>query len=79
MIEYGEYYDGDNGTRTVKLGDQGKDVKTIQRYFGLEDDGYYGPITEAKVKEWQPTRDLEADGVFGIKSWNELRRVLDNF
>jgi peptidoglycan hydrolase-like protein with peptidoglycan-binding domain len=79
MTEYGDYYEGDYGTRAVKLGDQGKDVKLIQRYFGLEVDGYYGPITEAKVKEWQPTRDLEADGIFGMKSWNEVRKVLKNF
>ena len=60
--------------RTIRRGVTGEDVKTIQKYFGLDADGVYGRGTMAKVKEWQIMNGLYADGVFGSGSrakWNQ--------
>ncbi len=57
------------GSRVVKLGSAGDDVKTVQRWHGLEPDGYFGPQTEAKVKATQSRNGLEVDGVVGANTW----------
>ena len=38
---------------TIKLGSKGEDVKVLQKYLGLTQDGNFGPMTDKKVKEWQ--------------------------
>jgi GH24 family phage-related lysozyme (muramidase) len=54
---------------TIKLGSKGEDVKVLQKFLGLNPDGDFGPMTEKKVKEWQKSKGLVADGVIGAKSW----------
>ena len=54
---------------TIKLGSKGEDVKVLQKYLGLNADGNFGSMTDKKVKEWQKSKGLVADGVIGPKSW----------
>lgn len=54
---------------TIKLGSKGDDVKVLQKYLGLTQDGNFGPMTDKKVKEWQKSKGLVADGIIGPKSW----------
>ncbi|MCK6506981.1 peptidoglycan-binding protein [Myxococcota bacterium] len=51
--------------RTLKLGASGEDVKALQRFLGLEDDGDFGPGTKAALAAWQARQGLEGDGVAG--------------
>ncbi len=60
------------GSRVVKLGSAGDDVKTVQRWHGLEADGYFGPQTEAKVKATQTRNRLAVDGVVGPDTWRVM-------
>ena len=54
---------------TIRLGSKGEDVKILQKYLGLNPDCNFGPNTDKKVKEWQKSKGLVADGVIGSKSW----------
>ncbi len=54
--------------RTLKIGLRGEDVKSLQSLLGITTDGIYGKGTAAKVKEWQASNGLKADGSFGAES-----------
>ena len=54
---------------TIKLGSKGEDVKVLQKFFCINPDGDFGPMTEKKVKEWQKSQGLKVDGVIGPNSW----------
>lgn len=56
----------------LKLGSKGEQVKMLQRFLGLGDDGNFGPKTETAVKAWQSKNGLTADGVVGPKTWGEM-------
>ena len=56
----------------IKQGSKGGDVKILQKYLGLTQDGVFGPVTDKAVKEWQIKNGLTADGVVGNKSWLKL-------
>lgn len=45
--------------------DRGEEVKTLQRLLGVTDDGIFGAVTEATVKEWQSAHGLYPDKVVG--------------
>jgi hypothetical protein len=51
------------GSRTLKRGNTGADIKVLQRFLGIEDDGVYGPITEARVKWYQGERHMKKTGI----------------
>lgn len=77
--EYGEWYKGAAGTRTLSKFDAGEDVKKLQyilnRWYGvldLDEDGYFGQDTEDGVKYLQGRAGLTADGVCGPKTWSVL-------
>jgi Putative peptidoglycan binding domain len=63
---------------TLKPGDTGPQVRVLQRalntlgYAVGTVDGFYGPKTEAAVKEFQQAAGLTADGVFGPQSLNAM-------
>lgn len=44
-------------------------VRGWQQFLGIETDGYFGPITEQKVKDFQALFGLEADGIIGPDTW----------
>ena len=43
----------------------GEPVKWLQRRLGINDDGDFGPRTEAHVKQFQTANGLFADGKVG--------------
>ena len=56
----------------LKKGSKGEDVKKLQTKLGLNADGSFGPMTEAKVKEWQAANGLTADGIVGDGTWGKM-------
>jgi putative chitinase len=56
----------------LKIGSTGEDVKRLQRFLGLKDDGSFGSLTETKVKEFQIKNNLTADGVVGDGTWGKM-------
>lgn len=71
-IKWGAYAKVRAGTRTVRVGSRGDDVRFLQRWLGLPDDGYYGRATETKVKAYQRMRALTVDGVVGPITWRNI-------
>ena len=58
--------------KTLKCGDKGSDVKTVQRRLNLYVDGIFGPITLEAVKLFQKENGLIVDGVVGSTTWGAL-------
>lgn len=63
--------------KTIKKGSKGDDVVVLQHLLNVEGhkvtiDGEFGSKTEAAVKLFQETHDLEADGIVGEKTWAAL-------
>jgi peptidoglycan hydrolase-like protein with peptidoglycan-binding domain len=65
--------------QTIKLGDNGDDVKRLQRVFARSKvlafdgvDGVFGPQTEQAVKDFQQSNGLVADGVVGPVTWSKV-------
>jgi len=56
----------------LKKGSTGEAVKRMQAELGLEDDGVFGPGTEAAVKKWQAANGLAVDGIVGPKTLAKL-------
>lgn len=65
----------DKDRPTLRRGDSGEDVKTVQAKLGLNNDGKFGPNTEARVRQFQRDHGLVPDGIFGPKSWAELDKT----
>jgi len=63
-----------NLTLTMRRGSSGDEVKLLQAKLGLDQDGQFGPKTQAAVKAYQLTNGLQADGVVGPKT----RAILNN-
>lgn len=57
---------------TIKRGNRGEAVKTLQRALHLLDDGIFGPLTEEAVKEFQKANRLVVDGIVGSMTWIAL-------
>ncbi|MFC6706584.1 peptidoglycan-binding protein [Flexivirga alba] len=58
---------------TVRYGSKGSYVKTVQqRLGGLAVDGVFGTRTLAKVKTFQRSHHLVADGIVGSLTWKAL-------
>lgn len=53
----------------LKLGSKGEDVKILQRFLKLKDDGSFEPKTQSEVKKWQKQNNLKDDGIVGPKTW----------
>ena len=51
---------------------QGVQVMLIHRGFDIEADGYFGPATEAAVRQFQASAGLEVDGLVGPDTWGVL-------
>lgn len=69
-------------TVTLKPGDQGTQVKRLQRFLRLfgystgKVDGDYGPATQAAVKRFQEASKLTADGIVGPATLKALKQAL---
>lgn len=58
--------------QTLKKGSKGEEVKTLQKYLGLTQDGIFGSNTEKVLKQFQSKNKLTPDGVCGPKTWQVL-------
>lgn len=56
----------------LKKGDRGAEVKLLQKYLHLYEDGIFGQITEAAVKEFQRKNGLKVDGIVGMATWAKI-------
>jgi N-acetyl-anhydromuramyl-L-alanine amidase AmpD len=67
----------DQGRETLRRGDSGEDVKTVQKAVGAEPiDGQFGAKTESKVREFQRQHQLVADGIVGPRTWSIIVDIL---
>ena len=68
-----------NNRPTLRRGAQGDLVKQVQAKVGVpaaQQDGKFGPGTEAAVRQFQTKRGLAVpDGIVGPKTWAELDKV----
>ena len=56
----------------VRRGSLGEYVKIVQRAVGADDDGDFGPLTEAAVREFQALFGLGVDGIVGPQTWGAI-------
>lgn len=54
---------------TMKRGSRGDVVIKVQEVVGAKQDGWFGPGTERRVKEWQKANGLTVDGIVGPKTF----------
>ena len=59
-------------SQTLRRGSSGAAVSALQRALAITADGSFGPATESKVKAYQVTKELTADGVVSTNVWNAL-------
>lgn len=57
---------------TLRRPDCNPFVKQLQAALGVQADGFFGPKTEAAVREFQRRHGLVPDGIVGPRSWVEL-------
>jgi len=69
---------------SLRVGSRGEDVRTMQRFLNniarvfpiipgnLNEDGIFGPITEASVRAFQTFFGLNSDGVIGPLTWGRI-------
>lgn len=60
------------GWPTVRSGQHGPDVRTVQLLLGIRADGRFGPETIRSVRDFQRGHRLQADGIVGPRSWAAL-------
>jgi peptidoglycan hydrolase-like protein with peptidoglycan-binding domain len=64
--------DPDTGKPTLRRGARGQDVVAVQRSVGVNEDGRFGPGTEAAVRRFQAENNLVPDGIVGPKTWTVI-------
>lgn len=58
---------------TAQLGSAGDHVRALQSLLGgLDEDGSFGPLTDARVREYQDMFAPVTDGIVGPVTWNTL-------
>lgn len=62
----------DSPLPTLRMGDQGDDVKRLQGLLKIGVDGDFGPNTKAAVVKFQKAKGLYPDGVVGKNTWGLL-------
>lgn len=60
---------GSVGRPTLRRGSIGPFVQELQRRLRIDDDGLFGPATEAAVRAFQRVNQLVPDGIVGPKTW----------
>jgi len=57
----------------VRKGNKGETVKLMQKKLNdLVVDGLFGPKTDAKLRAYQKSKNLKADGICGPLTWGKL-------
>ena len=57
---------------TLKTGDEGQEVKRLQKALKIGADGTFGPKTEQSVKDYQEAQGLTVDGLAGKRTLTSL-------
>ena len=62
---------------TIKMGSRGPEVKKLQlilnrKGYPIVDDGDFGPLTDAAVRDFQTKNSLTPDGIVGPMTWKKL-------
>lgn len=60
----------------LKKGSTGNKVRELQTLLKIKVDGHFGPATEKAVLAFQDQRNLETDGIVGLKTWEKLKSSL---
>lgn len=60
---------------TLRKGDQGAEVVTLQKALHLYPDGIFGEITKNAVIAFQKSKGLVSDGIVGAKTWAALGAI----
>jgi hypothetical protein len=60
---------------TIKKGDEGEAVASLQRSLGLPDDGDFGSATDAWVRSFQAAVGQSQDGIVGPNTWAEIDKL----
>lgn len=63
-----------NGRATLRKGSRGREVRELQEYFKIPEDGVFGTNTEAAVRAFQLGQGLATDGVVGNRTWGRIDR-----
>jgi peptidoglycan hydrolase-like protein with peptidoglycan-binding domain len=58
--------------RFLKRGSTGSNVAYLQSVLGIKADGIFGPITDARVRQFQREQGIKVDGVVGWVTWGRL-------
>jgi peptidoglycan hydrolase-like protein with peptidoglycan-binding domain len=71
------------GSRTLRMGTHGRDVKRLQRYLTkaghrTRRDGDFGPRTKRALKRTEKELELRADGVATRREQRAIRRAVTN-
>lgn len=61
---------------TLKRGDRGRSVVSLQHALHVGADGVFGAGTARAVRRFQRRHGLRADGVVGAATWRALRRAI---
>ena len=56
----------------LRMGSKGEGVKILQKYLKVEVDGFFGPVTEKALKQWQSKNGIEDDGIAGPVTFDKL-------
>ena len=56
----------------LKVGSRGPEVKQLQEFLNIGNDGIFGKGTEAAVMSWQSANHLVVDGIVGCKTWSAM-------
>jgi len=58
--------------KTLRIGDNGSEVKELQSLLGIVSDGSFGAKTQSAVMDFQKKNGLTQDGVVGVATWGLL-------
>lgn len=58
--------------RWLRRGSTGSNVVYLQSVLGLKRDGQFGPVTEARVRQFQREQGIKVDGIVGWVTWGRL-------
>ncbi len=64
--------DGKEARPTLRRGASGELVRYVQAKCGVTQDGQFGPLTEAAVRQFQRRYALVPDGIVGPLTWRAL-------
>lgn len=62
------------GSRTLRKGKSGADVKALQKLLGVKATGYFGPMTKTAVKKVEGRYGLKRNGIVSKKTLKYIKK-----